>query len=160
MHVIFFFLIFSFFVSFLHICVLFQIAEMLLQQLHTTLSCSKQIHFHSPWLLGYCVSRSLSLSLLQCWTCLWKGPQMGSGIWQCVDSCLLGKQRPVVIGMHWPHSRCGYWCHHSPLNASATQCQGCHLIQDWTLKVKSFPKFVLNMSHPTASLKMSLKLSV
>lgn len=87
----------------------FQIAEMLLQQLHTTLSCSKQIHFHSLWLLGYRVRRSLSLSLLQCWTCLWKGPQMGSGVWQCVDSCLLGKQRPVVIGMHWPHSRCWYW---------------------------------------------------
>lgn len=61
----------------------------------------------SWWPLGYSVTGSLSLSLLQSWTFLWKGPQMGSGIWQCVDSCLLGKQRPVVIGMLWPHSRSG-----------------------------------------------------
>lgn len=115
-----------------------------------TLRCLEaKSYILSWWPLGYSVTGSLSLSLLQSWTCLWKGPQMGSGIWQCVDSCLLGKQRPVVIGMLWPHSRSGYWCHHSPLNARAAQCQRCHLMQDWTLKVKSFPKFAPNVSRPT-----------
>lgn len=113
-----------------------------LQQLYIALSCSKQIHFHTLWPLGYCVSRYFSLSLFQCWTCLWKGPQMGLGIWQCVDSCLLGKQRPVVIGMHWPHSRCGYWCHHSlwmPAPHSARAAIWCK-IGLW--RSKASPKFV------------------